>query len=684
MLEWFEIEGDWCSTGQNLGAIRVSARAAPFLILGLIGLSFPAIGGEGAGPGVGLQDRTRQFVAEELPMPDFKVSDYWEYSTRGWGAGSNPYNSTGTYSSKVEAKGTMKVNGSDIDAYRFSSASKSYYLSNIQGNLYQSWSNSTGQSFSHTSNVATANSSGSTVTDTYYLGNKTTTSSLSYTDYTPAYDYYQYPVRENESWNGSSHGWSRTFTGGKWYFTSWDTSFRLHSEGWETVDSPAGSFRSLRVRTEPVNGYYSRMWLSPIAQTTVRTESFDGTGTLTGIQELTRFSSSPPDKVPPRQLGVSPSPGATGVGLDIEVRVKFSEPMDRPKTEAALAVQGVTVKSSSWTGDELVATLGTLLKTSSYQATVSASAVDTAGNSLDGNGDGVGGDAFSWSFTTGGGGNPTPPKVLSATPLHGATGVALNAKVSVSFDQPMDRTSVEGAFSLTPAPPGTFSWATDSASVTFAPDAALQPSTVYDLTLSTAARSSAGTALLSTFTSGFTTGTTADTERPTVVSFDPSDGKKEVGLDAVIVIEFSEPMQSSTLLAALKITPSIQVKATVEASRLTLKPDSPLSPETAYLVKVDETALDAAGNAVVGSSATFTTKAGGGGGGPPGTAGADLVLWGGIAAGVLGIAAVVAIMLYLMRKRRRGYDEAEYYRRVGAVPPGPTTAQDPWQPGRRY
>ncbi|HLF06009.1 MAG TPA: Ig-like domain-containing protein, partial [Thermoplasmata archaeon] len=570
----------------------MGARAAPFLILGLIVSIFPTATGGATGPDDTPPQLSWQGVAEEVPLPDFKVSDYWEYSTRGWGSGSNPYNSTGTYSSKVEERGTMKVNGSDIDAYRFSSSSKSYYVSVIQGNLYQSWSNSTGQSFSHISNLATANSSGSTVTDTYYLGNKTSTSSLGYTDYDPAYDYYQYPVRENESWNGSSHGWSRTFTGGKWYYTSWDTSFRLHSEGWETVSVPAGSFRSLRVRTEPVNGYFSRMWLSPTAQTTVRAESFDGTGTLTGIQELTKFSSSPPDKVPPRQLGVSPSAGATGVGLDIEVRVKFSEAMDRPKTEAALSVQGATVVSYSWTGDELVATLGTLVKSTTYEATVSASAADSAGNLLDGNGDGVGGDAYSWSFTTGGGGIPSPPKVVAVTPPDAATGVALNSKVSVSFDMAMDRPSVEGAFSLAPATLGSFAWASDSASATYAPDAPLVPSTSYTISISTSARSSAGAALPATVTSKFTTGTSADTERPTVVSFDPSDGKKEVGLDVSIVVEFSEPMQSSTLLMAIKITPSIQVKATVEASRVTLKPDSPLSPETSYLVKVDESAMD--------------------------------------------------------------------------------------------
>jgi hypothetical protein len=618
---------------------------------------------------------------DEVPLPDYKVGDFWEYATRGWGGGPNPYNSNGTYASKIEEKGRMKVNGTDIDAYRLSTSSKSYYVSTIQGKLYQSWTNSTGETFSLISDLATANSSGSSVTDTYYMGNKTTTSSLGYTDYTPPYDYYQYPVKENETWNGTSTGWSRTLVGGKWYYSSWNTSFRLHSESWETVTVPAGTFRSLRLRTEPVNGYFSKMWLSHEAQTTVRTESYDGTGTLTGVQELTKFSSSPPDKVPPKPLSVSPSPGATGVGLDIEVRVKFSEAMDKPSAEAALSVQPASIKSRTWSGDEMVAALATLSPSTTYQATLAASAKDAAGNPLDGNGDGVAGDPLAWIFTTGSGGTPTPPKVLSASPPDGATGVALNAKVSVSFDSPMDRPSVESAFSIDPAAPGAFAWSSDSTSITLSPSSPLSSSTLYTIAVGGSARSAAGAALASSFTSRFTTGTATDTERPTVVSFTPADGSGGVALGTLIIIEFSEPMQSSTLAGAVEIAPMVEFKPKVEAAGITLDPEGDLDPSTKYTVTITERALDAAGNALIAASASFETRASSGGG-PPGQPGGDSLIW--ILAGAAVAAAVcVAVAALLLRRRSRRYDEGEYYRRIGAPPQG--ASQPPsWPPRQGY
>ena len=61
------------------------------------------------------------------------------------------------------------------------------------------------------------------------------------------------------------------------------------------------------------------------------------------------------------------------------------------------------------------------------------------------------------------------PAVVETSPLPGEE-LALDEPVTFFFDQPMDRASVEAAFSVDPAFDGALTWAGDSA-LTFAPDA---------------------------------------------------------------------------------------------------------------------------------------------------------------------------------------------------------------------
>ena len=143
-----------------------------------------------------------------------------------------------------------------------------------------------------------------------------------------------------------------------------------------------------------------------------------------------------------------------------------------------------------------------------YTGTITTGAANPAGVDLANN--------FVWTFTT-----ATIPAVISTIPLSGATNVALNQKITATFNQAMNSATViaPGAFALAvtggAAVPGTVTYVAATNTATFAPTANLLPSTQYTATVDTSAQSAAGNALASNFAWSFTTGLAADATSPT-------------------------------------------------------------------------------------------------------------------------------------------------------------------------
>src|SRR5205809_1605659 len=66
----------------------------------------------------------------------------------------------------------------------------------------------------------------------------------------------------------------------------------------------------------------------------------------------------------------------------------------------------------------------------------------------------------------------TAPRIITSSPAQREV-VSPGAAIQLTFDQPMDRTSVESALSTDPKVAGKVSWSDDS-SLMFTPNAALQ------------------------------------------------------------------------------------------------------------------------------------------------------------------------------------------------------------------
>ncbi len=114
---------------------------------------------------------------------------------------------------------------------------------------------------------------------------------------------------------------------------------------------------------------------------------------------------------------------------------------------------------------------------------------------------GCGGDGDDDDVGPTGGHKPhdkSAPNVLSTAPEDADDEIALGAVVEVTFDVPMNPTSVEGAFTLDDsqtAVAGSISWDGTDETMTFTPDADLKEDTWYSASITTAATNADGAAM---------------------------------------------------------------------------------------------------------------------------------------------------------------------------------------------
>ena len=218
------------------------------------------------------------------------------------------------------------------------------------------------------------------------------------------------------------------------------------------------------------------------------------------------------DTTAPLVSSIDPTDGATGVGTNQKIAITFDKGLDSATLTSttftltgpgATAVAGTVTYSSI--GNTAFFTPGTALAANTtYTATVTTGVTDLAGNAP--------GTDFVSTFTTGATTDTTAPTVSSTNPADAATGVALDASVNVTFDEPMDPSTLNLAtFTLTgpgaTVVAGTVSYDTLDDIVTFTPTDLLAADTTYTATIS-GGKDLLGNALVSTSWS-FTTGTTA-------------------------------------------------------------------------------------------------------------------------------------------------------------------------------
>lgn len=205
-----------------------------------------------------------------------------------------------------------------------------------------------------------------------------------------------------------------------------------------------------------------------------------------------------------------------------------------------------------------------------------------------------------------------PPVVMGSFPPNGALGVDANSTIFVSFSQDMNREATENSFSLsTNAGPvdGVFRWVGNT--MEFVPSGVLDRAGFYNYRVdSNRAENSNGVNLLDDYSASFSFGT--DTNRPSVVSIQPSPGASGVATTADIVIEFSEAVNPASVYAAISTVPEMNLQYTAAVidnggSRFTLTPAQVLQNGVNYSVSLDTSVEDLDGNTLVQSYSTSFT-----------------------------------------------------------------------------
>jgi hypothetical protein len=318
-----------------------------------------------------------------------------------------------------------------------------------------------------------------------------------------------------------------------------------------------------------------------------------------------------PDSVPPTVTATSPASNAVLVPFNSDISATFSEAMlSGTITSVSFTLRdGVIPVAGAVTYSGVTATFRPnvpLTANNTYDATVSATVTDLAGNPL--------GVDYEWTFQTGATPDVAVPRVSFTVPADDATGVPLNRIVSVVFSEPMDPATMTVANvtvqQLDTPVPGTVSYA--GVTVTFQPDSPLEPLTTYSATVTAAASDLAGNSLIENYVWNFQTGAGPDLTRPFVLTTIPDDGDLAVSLDTAVTVTFNEamaPLSINDISFTLEdgLVP-VDGNVTLVGASAVFVPTLPLDPLTEYTGTVTTAATDLAGNALAVEYAwTFTT-----------------------------------------------------------------------------
>lgn len=325
---------------------------------------------------------------------------------------------------------------------------------------------------------------------------------------------------------------------------------------------------------------------------TLNTLAQDKAGNALAVDNEWSFTTgTAADTTAPSVASNFPATDATGVKVNAKIAVAFSELIDPTTITPTTFVveQGTTpvpgYVSYNWmTGVFRFIPDLTLLANTEYTVTITTGALDLAGN-------GLAVDKV-WSFTTGADADTTAPTVNSTNPASGATNVALNQLIAVTFSEAMDPDTLTTA---------TFTVKRGSKLVAgkviysgrtamFKPGVNLGKNTVFTCKISTMAKDRAGNSLAVNEVWSFTTGAVADTTAPTVLSTDPVSGATEVPLNQVISATFSEDMHPATLSVAtfLLRKGGVPVPGTVTyfGGTAHFTPALALEPNTVYTARI--------------------------------------------------------------------------------------------------
>ncbi len=400
-----------------------------------------------------------------------------------------------------------------------------------------------------------------------------------------------------------------------------------------TLATPAGSFNLTGPSTIPVAGTVTcsgssatftsntTLLTNTVYTATVTTAALDSTGNSLPFNYSWSFRTVPAPNAP-TVIATTPANGATATPVNQAVSATFSSAMNSATINASTftlqtggaAVTGVVTYVAA--GSVAIFTpTASLTAGSVYTATVSTGAQDLSGTGL--------ASSYVWSFTTAASPNTTKPTVIATVPLNAATAVPTTQVVSATFSSGMNAGTINSATFLLTGPgatpvAGQVAYSSVGNTATYTPVAALAPNTLFMATITTGATDLSGNALAVNYVWTFTTGASAGSTKPQLVSTTPANSSTGVPLNQVISATFSTAMNPLTIsTATFHVTGpgSTPVSGTVSYDAInfiaSFTPSAPLTASSIYVANITSGATDLTGNSLANTGAqnpwSFTT-----------------------------------------------------------------------------
>jgi alpha-2-macroglobulin len=202
-----------------------------------------------------------------------------------------------------------------------------------------------------------------------------------------------------------------------------------------------------------------------------------------------------------------------------------------------------------------------------------------------------------------------PPAVVEVSPLPD-TVIDLNQPISLFFNQPMDKNSVEAAIHFQPGISGRFSWEGEN-NLTFTPDQPLAAGSELRLALDTTAQAANKLNLREPYEAVFST-----VEPLEILQVFPSDEAQDVDPQSAVFVAFNQPVVSlgaeSSGPPAFSLSPEVAGEGEwLNTSTYLFTPDPTMNGGTDYAIQINET-LKGVSGAVLDAdqdilSSSFTT-----------------------------------------------------------------------------
>jgi Big-like domain-containing protein/WD40 repeat protein len=303
-----------------------------------------------------------------------------------------------------------------------------------------------------------------------------------------------------------------------------------------------------------------------------------------------------------------PLPDAPNVALiTTGLAVEFTEPVEMASAPDAISFEPAVEGSVSWSGSTMIFTpREPLALLASYTVTIGEGIRDLSGNRMT--------DLPApFTFETTG-----PPEVVETVPADGASDVALDGPISVSFSTLMDTASVEASLRVRPAFAHELRWS--GLLLEIVPDQQLETDREYQVTIGEGAFDVSGVALEAPATLRFRT-VSSGLGPSVLVPADGTDGIAPTSPIAVIFDRAVDP-ESATADGLLTITPQVAGSLAVvddngdepadpsDALVLRFVPSGPLPANTTFEVELG-TAITSLSGAGLAEPVTwsFTTGA---------------------------------------------------------------------------